>query len=98
MRITRSQAQWQTIIETQQTSGLTIADFCREHQLSTTTFYAVRKKLGLTSGNFVRARVTQQIELVAQQPSIELTVGQATVKLPGTTSASYLGQVLRELL
>jgi len=33
MRITRSQAQWQTIIEAQPASGLSIVDYCREHQL-----------------------------------------------------------------
>ena len=44
MRITRSQVQWQTIIEDQQTSGLTILDYCQQQQLSTSSFYAVRKK------------------------------------------------------
>ena len=29
MRITRSQEQWQTIIDDQQTSGLTIIDYCQ---------------------------------------------------------------------
>ena len=45
MRILRNLEQWQVIIEKQQTSGLTILDYCREHQLSTSSFYAVRKKL-----------------------------------------------------
>jgi putative transposase len=48
MRITRSQEQWQTII-----------DCCQQQQLSTSRFYAGKKKLGLTTGNFVRAKITQ---------------------------------------
>ena len=98
MRINRSQTQWQTIIEEQRASGLTIADYCREHQLATATFYAVRKKLGLSAGNFIRAKVTQQVELVTQQSAIELSIGQVKVTLSTSTSASYLGQVLRELV
>jgi putative transposase len=97
MRITRSQAQWKTLIEQQQTSGLTIIDYCREHQLSTSNFYAIRKKLGITSSNFVRAKVTQQVELIAQQQSIELFLGQVKLTFPSSTCATYLGQVLREL-
>ncbi|GAW97893.1 hypothetical protein MTCD1_03542 [Colwellia marinimaniae] len=30
MRISRSQEQWQTIIEDQQTSGLAIIDYCQQ--------------------------------------------------------------------
>ncbi|PAJ75773.1 hypothetical protein CJF42_03395 [Pseudoalteromonas sp. NBT06-2] len=48
MRITRSQEQWQNIIDDQQTSDLTIIDSCQQQQLSTSSFYAVKKKLGLT--------------------------------------------------
>ena len=97
MGITRSQAQWKTIFKEQQTSGLAIIDYCREHQLSTSSFYATRKKLDITPNNFVRAKVTQQIELIAHQQPIELTLGQAKLTFPSSTSASYLGQVLREL-
>ncbi|MCP4987860.1 MAG: IS66 family insertion sequence element accessory protein TnpB, partial [Colwellia sp.] len=33
MRIFRNQEQWKVIIEKQQASGLTIINYCREHQL-----------------------------------------------------------------
>ena len=98
MKITRSHEQWRTILNEQQTSGLTIIDYCREHQLSTSSFYVFRKKLGITSSSFVRTQVTQQVELVTQQSLIELTLGKATLKLPSNTSATYLGQVLRALV
>lgn len=39
MKITRSHEQWRTILNEQQTSGLTIIDYCREHQLATSSFY-----------------------------------------------------------
>lgn len=96
MRIMRSQEQWRTIIEEQQASGLTIVEYCQQNELSTTSFYAVRKKLGISSTNFVKARVTQQVEIICEQGDISITVGKAKVSLPATTSASYLANVLKE--
>ena len=97
MKITRNETQWQTLIQKQQTSGLTISNYCQQHQLPTSSFYAFKKKLGLTSNSFVRAKVIQKIELLEEQPSITLTVGKANVSLPATTPATYLAQILREL-
>jgi len=97
MKITRNQTQWQTLIQNQQTSGLTVLDYCQQHQLPTSSFYAFKKKLGLTSNSFVRAKVTQQIELIEEEQPITLSVGKANVSLPATTPASYLAQILREL-
>ena len=79
MRVTRSQEQWQTVI-----------DYCQQQQLSTSSFYTVKKKLGLMSSNFVRAKITQQVELIEAQESITLTIGKAKVSWPRTTSAIYL--------
>jgi len=90
MKTTRSHEQWRTILNEQQTSGLTIIDYCREHQLATSSFYRFRKKLGSTSNSFVRTQVTQQVELITQQPP--------TLRLPSSTTAAYLGQVLRALV
>jgi hypothetical protein len=98
MRIFRSQDQWQSIIEDQQTSGLTILDYCQQQQLSTSSFYAVRKKISLTSGNFVRAKITQQVELIEEQTFITVSVGKANVSLPTSTSVTYLSLLLRELI
>ena len=96
MRIMRSQEQWRTIIEEQQASGLTIVDYCQKNELSTTSFYAIKKKLGFSSTNFVKAKVTQQVEMICEQGNISITVGKAKVNLPATTSASYLVNVLKE--
>jgi hypothetical protein len=98
MRITRSQAQWQTIIDDQQTSGLTIINYCQHQPLSTSNFYAVKKKLGLTSGNFVRAKITQQVEIIEAQDLIMVTLSKASVSLPSTTSTTYLSQWSRALV
>lgn len=97
MNLSRSKAQWQTIIKAQQSSGLTVVAYCKQQQLSTSNFYVVKKKLGLSSTNFVRAKITQQVEFVEDKSLITVTMGKANVSLPSTTSVSYLSQLLREL-
>ncbi|MFK3866068.1 IS66 family insertion sequence element accessory protein TnpA [Pseudoalteromonas rhizosphaerae] len=56
MRKMRSLEQWRNIIEEQQACYLTIAEFCQQHALSKTSFYAARSKLIAASGSFVRAK------------------------------------------
>jgi hypothetical protein len=97
MKIARRQELWRMISNEQQARGLTIFDYYREHQLATYSFYVFRKKLGITSSSFVRTRVTQQVELIAKQPPIELIFGKETLRLPSNISTTYLGQVLRAL-
>jgi hypothetical protein len=97
MRIFRSQTQWQTIIKDHQSSGLTVIEYCQQLQLSTSNFNAIKKKMGISPGNFVRAKITQQVEFVEDKPLITVTIGKASVSLPSTTSATYLSQLLREL-
>ena len=45
VKIRRSQAQWQELIDRQPGSGLTIADYCTEHKITVSGFYQWRKKL-----------------------------------------------------
>jgi putative transposase len=60
-------------------------DYCQQHQLPSSSFYAFKKKRDLTSNNFVRAKVIQQIGFLEELPSITLTVGKANVSFPATT-------------
>lgn len=87
MRITRSHEQWQAII-----------DYCQQQQLSTSSFYAFRNKLGLSSDNFVRSKITQQVELVEERTDITITLRNANVSLFASTPVTYLSQLSRELI
>ena len=97
MGIMRNQQQWQTVVEQQQASGLIIKDYCQQHQLSVSSFYAARKKINLPSSRFVQAKIVQQVEITQELPTITLTIGQTNVTLPPTTSAQYLSQLLNGL-
>ncbi|WP_158965469.1 hypothetical protein [Paraglaciecola sp. L3A3] len=41
----RTLDEWRELISQQQSSGLAIIDFCREHRLSTSSFYKFRGQL-----------------------------------------------------
>ena len=94
----RSQDQWQNIFKEQESSGSTIVGFCRQHQIPTATFYAYRKKLGVSQSAFIQAKITQQVEVFPKHEPICLNVGNISLSLPSSTPAPYLAQLLRELM
>jgi hypothetical protein len=52
----------------------------------------IKEKIGLTSGNFVHAKITQQVELIEAKESTTLTISQANVCFSSTTPTTYLNQ------
>lgn len=104
MRIFRSSDEWRALILQQQDSGLSVADFCREHALATTSFYSSRARLfgkSPASSQFVQARFTEEFELretVASTQAIEITLRELRLSLPATISPAYLTQLLRGLI
>ena len=103
MRKVRSQQQWQQIHDDQQQSGLTIAAYCREHNISTSGFYAHRDKHNKISAKqpvFVSTAVTKQTMTKEHQTlyqPIVLECSSATLKLPATFPAEYLITLLNGL-
>jgi hypothetical protein len=45
MTIEERYAHWREVIETQKTSGLNIADYCRSRDIRTNVFYAWRRRI-----------------------------------------------------
>ena len=103
MRKVRSQQQWRQIHDDQQQSGLTIAAYCRERNISTSGFYTHRDKHNKVSAKqpvFVSTTVTKQTmtkEHQALYQPIVLEYSSATLKLPANTSAEYLITLLNGL-
>ncbi|MFT6835290.1 MAG: putative transposase [Francisellaceae bacterium] len=58
MGIMRSQVQRQNIFKEHEINGLTIVGYCRQHQIPTATFYAYRKKLGVSQSAFIQTKIT----------------------------------------
>ena len=85
-RTQRTAADWQQLFELQQTSGMTITQFCEQHQLTVSNFYHWRKKLKVleTDGQSIR------VDTNSEWQPVEITVPETTaqnwnieLKLPG---------------
>lgn len=48
---------WREIVERQRASGLTVAAFCRDNRVATSSFFAWKRKLGGRPAVFVEAAV-----------------------------------------
>ena len=77
----RSEQQWQALIEAQQTSGLTINQFCTEHNITLSNFYLRRKKYleqsvshDSSAENWLPLQNLMQVNQDARHWQIELTL------------------------
>lgn len=86
----RTREQWQQHINNQPQSGLTIAAYCKEHGLTTASFYSMRSKLKDSKGSSTAKAVSENDEHWLPMMS---TVGSPssthiTLSLPGNITLS----------
>jgi hypothetical protein len=62
MGIMRSQVQWK-IFSKNKKQWFNIVGYCPQHEISTVTFYACRKKLGVSQSAFVRNKNVYKFNL-----------------------------------
>ena len=99
----RTREQWQAIIDEQQISGLSIAEYCQQHQINTQSFYARRSALKKQKPSAIVAQPTGFIKVASTSPNhtpapdaIYIKTQQATIQLPTNTSPQWFGQFMRE--
>ncbi len=97
----RTREQWQLAINEQQTSGLSISQYCREHQIKPQTFYARRSALKKQNSPAVTTHSSDFVKvanasLAPALDAIYIKTHQATIQLPTDTSPQWLGQFMRE--
>lgn len=78
-RIHRSEADWQTLIEQQGESGLSVRAFCKRHQIGDQSFYHWRKRLATLPAEVPAINLVDVTSLVSTSSSghwhIELDLG-----------------------
>ncbi|AZL83948.1 IS66 family insertion sequence hypothetical protein [Aliivibrio salmonicida] len=79
----RTPEQWHALFESQQSSKLSAAEFCRNHNILPKTFSA-RK-----------ARWKQKINATPQLPDIQLSIGKLRLTLPANTEPHWIGLLLK---
>lgn len=101
----RSEQEWQTLIQQCEESTLSTKEFCRQCQLTTSTFYAKKKQLSVDkseqSGGFVRAKITERVAqyqaVSAPVANMILTINDVELSLPQGTPAIYLAELIEAL-
>lgn len=97
----RSKEKWRQIVADQQSSGLTAAEYCRQHDINSKYFST--RKTQLNNGNFVRVNpnISQPCEsaatflkAVSKQPRIRIIDVELGDVLDTRALCSMLDQVL----
>jgi len=84
---------WPALITQQVESGDTVAQFCRDNQLVSKSFYNNRAKLSVSQATtFIKVQ-TQTFP--AKQ--LNVTIGDVTLTIPVDIDAIWLATLLREL-
>jgi len=96
----RTKQQWLELIQAQQTSDLSIIDFCREQDLPLNNFYARRSdwlksnrtETNISSSAFSKVTVTETAK--SSTTAITLNIGKATLSVPSSTDVTWLAKLI----
>ena len=91
--------QWRQLIEQQKFSGLSVSDFCTQHNLNAKYFYYRRskhRKPAPPQSPFIAAKPASP-ESASPLELLQLKHGPSTLLLPSTTDAQWLAALLRAL-
>lgn len=103
----RSDQEWLAIFQRYENSSLTQREFCRQNKLSTSTFFAKRRLLELSSekqhqSGFIRAEVVEQTTTHYQMAkpvaaNMTLSFNDVELSIPPGTPAEYLAELIGAL-
>ncbi|MBL4880066.1 MAG: hypothetical protein JKX82_02795 [Oleispira sp.] len=98
----RTKQQWLELIQAQQTSDLSIIDFCREQDLPLNNFYARRSdwlkskrtETNINSSAFSKVTVAEKSKFPTT--AITLNIGKATLSIPSSTDVAWLAKLIEQ--
>ncbi|KHT64587.1 transposase [Photobacterium sp. ZSDE20] len=101
----RSDQEWLAIFRQFENSSLTQREFCRRHDISTSTFFAKRRLLecggGSQQSGFIRAEVVEQTtHYQVAKPiasNMTLSINDIELSIPQGTPASYVAELIGAL-
>lgn len=94
----RSKQEWFALFEAHEKSGISAAEFCREHQLCAKYFSLRKQQLGWAlqqSRTFLPIVITPDTE--GGKDSLELRWGEMGLSIPSTLSPLWVSQLMKAL-
>ena len=96
--VRRSKSEWFELFEAHEQSGLTAAEFCRQHQLCAKYFSLRKQQLGWpTKPANALLPVVIESEKVRVPDSLRLTLGDIALSIPGDVSPAWVSQLIKAL-
>ena len=97
----RTQQEWLSLFQQHEQSGLTAAEFCREHQLNAKYFSKRKWDLNWKTKSSESANAFVQVKRAEVSPSpasIQLTLGQTQLQLPQTIDPNWVAMLIKALV
>ena len=95
--IRRTPDQWKALIQEQQSSDLTQAQFCREHNLCPRYFSLRKKRLMKGTDNTSGFIKVQRVTAPSQTPALTLRMGTVELVFRQAVAPDYLLAVIKSL-
>lgn len=98
MRTNRTQQQWQSLIQQQLQSSLSIEQFCQQQKISTSSFYKYRPLISAES-SFTKVSLQSETyhHKTISSEHIKLVMPIGELQLPNETLPDYLAQLIKAL-
>lgn len=93
----RSSKEWQTIIEQHEISGMSVAEFCKQHALDNKYFHARRQSLFKRQQRKLASPFIKVSKTNPDSAMMSLQMGDAKLSLPVNTEPVWLAQLLKAL-
>jgi hypothetical protein len=94
----RSKSQWRALIESQQASGHTAAEFCRQHDIDAKYFCLRKRQLGKATGDFIKVEPSGFSSPERASQNIRLRVVEVELPICGSSESDTLPLLLDRLL
>lgn len=96
MALRKTKSQWLALFKEQKQCGLSVAEFCKQKQLSEAYFYLKRKKLQ-SQDKQVSTFVAARPESVVPTPAMTLRFGQCQLQLDTGTNSQWVADLMKSL-
>jgi len=98
----RTKKQWLELLEQQQQSGLSVAEFCRTRDLNPKNlYYQIKRQRSKTSEPAAPAFVRAELDSVSinhqDQRAIQLQRGRCQLTLPASSSPRWIAELMMAL-
>ena len=93
----RSSKEWQVIIEQQEASGMSVAEYCKQHGLNNKYFHARRQSLLKRQQRKLAPSFIKVSKTDSDSSMMSLQMSGAKLSLPANTAPDWLAHLLKAL-